>query len=70
MDSAVPPFWTSYGQLIGRVVDAHARVSSVPSVLSDRAVTVTISLVTNRQHAARMALQKRFSKVRKQFVDC
>ena len=34
------------------------------------AVTVTISLVTNRKHAARMALQKRFSKVRKQFVDC
>jgi len=33
------------------------------------AVTVTISLVTNRKHAARMALQKRFSKVRKQFVD-
>jgi hypothetical protein len=25
MDSAVPPFWTSYGQLIGCVVDAHAR---------------------------------------------
>jgi len=34
------------------------------------AVTVTISLVTNRKHAARMALQKRFSQVRKQFVDC
>ena len=34
------------------------------------AVTVTISLVTNRKHAARMALRKRFSKVRKQFVDC
>jgi hypothetical protein len=34
------------------------------------AETVTISLVTNRKHAARMALQKRFSKVRKQFVDC
>jgi len=33
-------------------------------------VTVTISLVTNRKHAARMAPQKRFSKVRKQFVDC
>ena len=34
------------------------------------AVTATISLVTNSKHAARMALQKRFSKVRKQFVDC
>jgi hypothetical protein len=34
------------------------------------AVTVTSSLVTNRKHAARMALQKRFSKGRKQFVDC
>jgi hypothetical protein len=39
------------------------------AVPSGRAVTVTISLVTNRKHAARMALQKRFSKVRKQFVD-
>ena len=34
------------------------------------AETVTISLVTNRKHAARMALQKRFSKIREQFVDC
>jgi hypothetical protein len=34
------------------------------------AVTVTISLVTNRKHAARMALQKRFSHPQKQFVDC
>ena len=38
--------------------------------LPESAVTVTISLVTNRKHAARMAPQKRFSKVRKQFVDC
>jgi hypothetical protein len=38
--------------------------------LATSAVTATISLVTNRKHAARMALQKRFSKVRKQFVDC
>jgi len=34
------------------------------------AVTETISLVNNRKHAARMALWKRFSKIRKQFVDC
>ena len=27
MDSAVPLFWTSHGQLIGRVVDASARVT-------------------------------------------
>jgi hypothetical protein len=33
-------------------------------------VTAKHLLVTNRKHAARMALQKRFSKVRKQFVDC
>ena len=38
--------------------------------LPENAVTVTISLVTKRKHAARMARQKRFSKVRKQFVDC
>ena len=47
MDSAVPPFWTSYGQLIGRVVDAHARVLPFPAVLSDRVVTETRLLVTN-----------------------
>ena len=40
------------------------------NVGQNAAVTVTISLVTNRKHAAWMALQKRFSKVRKQFVDC
>jgi len=34
------------------------------------AVTETISLVTNRKYAARMALWKRFSEIRKQFVDC
>jgi len=27
MDSAVPPFWTSCGQFIGRVVDAPARMT-------------------------------------------
>jgi hypothetical protein len=51
------------------------RLPHVPQVPSDSlktstAVTATISLVTNRKHAARMALQKRSSKVRKQFVDC
>jgi len=45
MDSAVPPFWTSHGQPIGRVVDAHARV--LPAILSDRVVTETRLLVTN-----------------------
>jgi len=27
MDSAVPPFWTLHGQLIGRVVDAPAHMA-------------------------------------------
>jgi hypothetical protein len=37
--------------------------------LATSAVTARNSLVTNGKHAARMALQKRFSKAWKQFVD-
>ncbi len=38
MDSAVPPFWTSHGQLIGRVADAPARmtINTLVSTLAAR----------------------------------
>jgi hypothetical protein len=44
--------------------DTDQRIAQIRE--ENAAVTVTVSLVANREHAPRMALQKRFSKVRKQ----
>ena len=64
------PFWVldGFAKIRASALERMAGTTGLEPAAS--AVTVTISLVTNRKHAARMALQKRFSKVRKQFVDC
>jgi hypothetical protein len=64
-------FWHTRDGLLQTSKKPTPASASPPCLnLPESAVTVTISLVTNRKHAARMALQKRFSQVRKQFVDC